>query len=417
MRLRILMLASAPPFPPLGGTPMRTYQLLRHLAGRHQVSLLAYDAPNTAEAAEELGRLGVALRVVPAMRPEGPAKRRMQLATMFSPVSYQHRSLYSGAMQQAISRRLARNDVDLVLVERSQMSGYAFGSHAVLVLNEHNLEYEALYRSFVTERSIARRLYNLLEYVKFRRAERAAWARFDACVITSERERAVITARLPRKPTAAVFNGVDLDHFRPSAAPVDASTILFTGSIDYRPNTDAVLHFAREIFPQVIRAHPNAVLMVVGMRPPPEITALAGRHVVITGAVPDVRPYLQRATVVVAPLRMGSGTRLKLLEAMAMGKAVVSTSLGAEGLAVERGTHLLIADESAAFAADVIRLLDDPSLAGSMGRAGRDLVEREYGWGPAGERLDEFLTRLVESRRGVSPALVQRPAASSSGLV
>jgi glycosyltransferase involved in cell wall biosynthesis len=236
-------------------------------------------------------------------------------------------------------------------------------------------------------------------------------------VITSERERAVISAYLPRKPTAAVLNGVDLDHFRPSVAPVDPSTILFTGSIDYRPNTDAVLYFAREIFPRILRAQRRATLMVVGMRPPPEITALAGPNIVITGAVADVRPYLQRATVVVAPLRMGSGTRLKLLEAMAMGKPVVSTALGAEGLAVEGGTHLLVADDPAAFAAEVVRLLDHPSLAAWMGRNGRDLVEREYGWEAAGERLDEFLTGLCASRRGVGAGLVPRPAASSSGLV
>src|ERR1700694_4941374 len=371
MRLRILMLASAPPYPPLGGTPMRTYQLLRHLARRHQVFLLTYDEPNTAEAAAALAQLGVALKVVRARRPQGAGKRWLQIATVFSRASHQHRSLYSAAMQQAISRRLAGNDIDLVLVERSQMSGFAFGSRPVLVLNEHNLDYEALYRSFTTERSIARKLYNLVEYVKFRRAERAAWARFDGCVITSERERAVIDAHLPRKPTAAVLNGVDLEHFQPSTAPADPSTILFTGSLDYRPHTAAVLSFAREIFPQVLRARPDATLIGVGMRPPPEITALAGPNVVLTGSVPDVRPYLRRATVVVAPLRMGSGTRLKLLEAMAMGKAVVSTALGAEGLAVERGTHLLVADAPAAFAADVVRLLADPRLAASLGRAGR----------------------------------------------
>jgi hypothetical protein len=163
MRLRILMLASAPPYPPLGGTPMRTYQLLRHLAARHQVLLLTYDEPNTAESAAALAQLGVALEVVQARRPRGTAKRWLQIATVFSRASYQHRSLYSEAMQQAISRRLARNDIDLVLVERSQMSGFAFGPRPVLVLNEHNLEYEALYRSFTTERSIVRKLYNLVE--------------------------------------------------------------------------------------------------------------------------------------------------------------------------------------------------------------------------------------------------------------
>jgi glycosyltransferase involved in cell wall biosynthesis len=196
---------------------------------------------------------------------------------------------------------------------------------------------------------------------------------------------------LPTKPTVVVPNGVDLEHFQPTDRPRDPTSIVFTGSIDYRPNTDAVTYFVREIFPQIIQGHPDATFMVVGMRPPEQVKSLAGRNVIVTGQVPDVRPYLARASVVIAPLRMGSGTRLKLLGAMAMGAAVVSTTLGCEGLAVRGGEHLLVADQPHLFARDVVRLLNDPGLASELGRQGRALVEREYGWASAAQRLDEFL--------------------------
>jgi glycosyltransferase involved in cell wall biosynthesis len=384
---------------------MRNFQLLRHLSRRHAISLLTYRIRGESDRERDPGPLGWSVHTVDDERPLGARKRRAQLASLLSPGSFQRRSLSTPAMQGAISRLLAEGDYDVVQVEQSQLGGVHLGSGAVSLLDEHNLEYEVFSRALRTEPSPVRRLYNLVEFVKVRHEERCAWKRFDGCIVTSRREQAVINRYLPTKPTVVVPNGVDLEHFQPSDRPRDPTSLVFTGSIDYRPNADAVTYFVREIFPEILQAHPDATFTVVGMRPPDQVKSLAGRNIIVTGQVPDVRPYLARASVVVVPLRMGSGTRLKLLEAMAMGAAVVSTTLGCEGLAVRDSEHLLVADPPHQFARDVVRLLNDSRLAGELGRRGRALVEREYGWASAAQRLDEFLVQMVASKRAAHPAL------------
>lgn len=405
------MIAPALPFPPVGGTPVRTYQLLRYLAGRHMLTLLTYGGPQNAEQASALERLGVSVQLVEQNRPAGHRKRRAQLASLFWRASYQRRRFSSRAMQEAIARLLRRHAFDAVQVELSQMGGFRFDTGGVLLLDEHNIEYEVLYRMFRTEKSVIRKIFNRVEYVKVRHEERRAWKRFDGCVLTSERDRAILRRSVTSSPTAVVPNGVDLDHFHPIDTPPHASRIVFTGSMDYRPNVDAVIFFVRDILPRVLRARPDVSFAIVGMRPPEEVRRLAGPNVIVTGSVPDVRQYVWPAGVVVAPLSMGGGTRLKLLEAMAMGKGIVSTSLGCEGLAVRSGAQLLVADDPQHFAQEVLRLMDDPMLAQELGRRGRALVERQYGWASVGELLNSFLAEMVAAKRaGTLPARSQLEA-------
>jgi glycosyltransferase involved in cell wall biosynthesis len=167
------------------------------------------------------------------------------------------------------------------------------------------------------------------------------------------------------------------------------------------PNVDGVVYFLREIWPRIVAARPDARFVVVGADPAPTIRAHAGPGVTIVGPVDDLRPYLAAAAVVVVPLRLGSGTRLKILEAWAMGRPVVSTALGAEGLEAVSGRHLLIADDAAGFASAVVRVLSEPELGDALGRAGRALVTERYSWHRAAGAL-EGLFRLVLSRRGAA---------------
>jgi sugar transferase (PEP-CTERM/EpsH1 system associated) len=377
--------------------------LLARLARQHSVSVLAYGAPDAAERAAALRPL---CRDVHTVEPEplSPrAKRRKQLASLFSVGSYQRMSAYRPSMQNLIARLVAEEQFDVVLVEFSQMTYFDFGSAPVLVLDEHNIDYEKLYRMYQTERSPIRKLYNWIEYVKVRREERGAWKRFDGCSVTSERERAIVNRYRPSRPTVVVPHGVDLDYFRPSDVAPEAGTIVFTGSIDYRPNSDAVIYFVHEILPRILRTRQDVTFAIVGREPPAEVRRLAGPHVIVTGPVPDVRPYLRQAAIVVVPLRMGSGTRIKLLEAMAMEKAIVTTSIGCEGLEVSNGEHLLVADGPDAFAAASTRLLDNVSLRAELGRHGRALVEARYSWDGAAATLEGLLSELVRQRRASPP--------------
>lgn len=199
-----------------------------------------------------------------------------------------------------------------------------------------------------------------------------------------------------RRPQRGRF----LDYFRPRAEPEprEGTTLLFFGAIDYYPNTDGLLFFLREVFPLLESRVPKVRLCIVGRRPPDVIVARRGPHVEVTGAVEDVRPHLERAAVVIAPLRIGGGTRLKILEAMAMGKAVVSTSIGAAGLDVVPERDLLIADDAQSFAAQCCRLLDNPGLSDEIGAAARAAVEARYGWGASVQRLSAFYGEVLEAR-------------------
>jgi sugar transferase (PEP-CTERM/EpsH1 system associated) len=396
---RILMVAEHFPFPPNGGAEMRNFQLLIGLAGTDDVTLLTFSPPELAEKRLERVRTMVArVHTVPRPCTASKWKRQTQLAALLTPFSYQQLHVRSRALQRAIDELSRQQQFEVVQVEASHLAHFRFGRDVPVILDEHNIEYELLRRTSMMERSPPRKLYNWTEYVKFRRAEVRAWRSVAGCVFTSERERALAASAAPGTPCGLVPNGVDPDYIRPVVTTSASKNIVFTGRQDYRPNRDAALYFARSIFPLILREHPDATLSVVGQLPPQDVLHLAGGAVEVTGQVPDVRPYLERAAVAVAPLRAGGGTRLKILEAMAAGKPVVSTSIGCEGLAVQPGEHLLVADSPELFAQHVNRLLSDRALAGEMGARGRRLIEARYTWGALVKQLRNFHSETLERR-------------------
>lgn len=394
--LRILIVTPLP-YPLVWGFGIRVYKLIEQLSARHRVTLLTYAEPEAVAAALPLRSICAAVHAVPPPRLLGGRKRWSQVATLFSRSSFHGRYSRSqgAAMQAVLDRLLTEQAFDIVQVEASWMCGFDLRGHPTVLLVEHNIEYELLERIFRQERSPARKLFNWLEYVKFQREERRCWARVAGCILTSAREEAVVRRQLPTKPTAVVPNGVDVDYFRPSDAPPNPDRIVFTGLLDYRPNTDAVIFFVRDILPLIRRVRPSVTFTVVGAGVPEEIARLAGPNVQVTGPVADVRPYVERAAVFAVPLRMGGGTRLKVLESLAQSKPMVSTAIGCEGIAVRDGEHLLIADDAPAFAGAVLRLLDDHALGARLGRAGRALVEREYAWAAVAPRLDAFYRETI----------------------
>ena len=396
--MRILILTPWLPYPPEFGGGIRIYELIKNLSLRHRVSLLTYAEPGQEARISALQSLCEAVHTVlpdqSSDRHEG--KRSRQLATLFSTASYQRRSTYTPQMQAAIDTLLATEDFDIVQVEFSQMGAFDFKTRAVIVLDEHNIEYELLYRTHCSERSPARKLYNGLEFVKFRAEEQRAWHKVDACLLTSCREEEILHGVLPKKRTAVIPNGVDIENFKSTGEThVNPNSIVFTGLMKYRPNIDGVLYFVKEVLPQILKVRPAVVFSIVGQGPTEEIQRLAGPNVVVTGRVPEVRSYLDQAAAVVVPLRMGSGTRLKVLEALAMGKAIISTSLGCEGINVSSGKHLLVADDPTHFAQSVLKILDDPTLAECLGQCGRTLAEEEYGWASITKDLEDFYSQLL----------------------
>jgi len=324
---------------------------------------------------------------------------------MISSGSYERLKYHQPQLQAALDQMTTHSRYDVLVTEFAHMAYYRTPRGIPSVLDEHNIDYDILRRASQTEAGMSRRIYNYMNYLKVRREEQAAWRRFDGCTLTSSRDESVVRRNCPSLPTTVIPNGVDTSFFRPGDSRPDPSTILFFGAIDYYPNTDGLLYFLREVLPQLRERHPALKLLVVGQSPPQAIRDWASDAVEVTGYVDDVRPYLERAAVVITPLRIGGGTRLKIVEAMAMEKAIVSTSIGAEGLEVRHERDILLADTPGTFADQVSRLLDDASLAARLGRAARQLAEAAYDWDAAVRKLEAFYLQLRDQPLTASPRI------------
>jgi glycosyltransferase involved in cell wall biosynthesis len=220
--------------------------------------------------------------------------------------------------------------------------------------------------------------------------ERRALPRFDVCTVPSETTRAALLDLAPGIDVRVVPNGVDTNFFRPMGeVAVEPQSLVFTGSMSYFPNRDAMRWCCGEILPRVRMRFPDVKITIMGPDPTPSLLSLHdGRRIIVRGETSDARPCIAAAAVYVATIRLGSGTRVKILEALAMGKAVVSTSVGCEGLGVVDGEHFLVADGEKEFAAQVYRLFEDRELAARLGRAGRELVRRRYGYSILAPMMD-----------------------------
>jgi glycosyltransferase involved in cell wall biosynthesis len=377
---------------------MRVYQLARQMATRHQVTLLSYVAERERAGLASL-REEMRVEAVYRDRTSVRAKRVGQALSLASRRPFSCRAVYSREMQGAIRELCSREPFDVIQLGSSLFCAFAFPDGPRIVLDEHNIEYEVFERMCASERSAWRRTFNRVEHARFRRFEQTWWSHVNGCVVTSDREVPLVQAHAPSTPVAAVPNGVDLEYFRPVGDEVEPRTLVFNGILTYRPNLDAAYHLVDEIWPLVLSRVPDARLTIVGRAEHSDLRRLGRHGVDATGEVLDIRPYLRRAAVVVVPIRMGGGTRLKVLEGLAMGKAMVSTSIGCEGISVRDREHLLIADGAQAFASSIIELFESPNFGLALGAAGRSLIETDYSWQLAGERLDLLYERVAGRAR------------------
>jgi glycosyltransferase involved in cell wall biosynthesis len=279
----------------------------------------------------------------------------------------------------------------------------AAASRPVILADWHNIESEILHRYSEVNPNLLRRAYawrtaNLLE-----RAEARFLSACNVHTVTSERERERLQARDPGAEIHVIPNGVDVQYFAAQEMQPGAprTGLVFSGSMDYSANIDAVVWFVNQIWPELHRQNPALAFSIVGRDPTAEVRALAGAGISVTGTVPDVRPYYSGALAAIVPLRFGSGTRLKILEAMAAGIPVISTKLGAEGLDLEDGTHLLLADSPDEMIAAAGRLAATPELWQRLSRSGREVVSRLYDWRALSEELYRIHCATIERVRAI----------------
>jgi len=414
--MRILFVTPYLPSPPRFGAQRRLEGLMRGLARRHEVSLLSFSKPGADEDALAATREYThSITTVPydVLDVELGQKRLLQLRSLASRHSFETLLMRRPEFQRELSALLASAAYDVVQVEFSQMGSYQLTRREprspIFVLDEHNIEYDLTRRTAQAPGSVARKLYSAANWRKLRSEERRAWQSFDGVVLTSDRDAELLREDVPLTKTVVVPNGVDIEAFRPSGMPRDPATLLFLGAINYYPNTDGILDFLDNTWPLIRAARPDTRLQIVGMDPPESVLSHRSENVEVTGFVEDPLPYLARASVVVVPLRIGGGTRFKVVEAMSMGKAIVSTSLGAEGIDVAHETHALLCDDAQSFAAAVLRVLGDPALNDRLGHAARQLAEERYGWRAAVAKLEGFYAQLgcADSRVRLRQQLVE----------
>jgi polysaccharide biosynthesis protein PslH len=406
--VNLLLLAPQPPFPAHQGTAIRNWGLLRHLADHNSITLLSFAPPEAVKPATELLAACRSVEQVPA-----PVRGfNARLATAFAGQADLADRLWSPRFDQALRRTLAESRFDLVQVEGLELGRYlatirVCAPGTPIVYDAHNAEVTIQQRAWQSDRQVPGRwpaaAYSWLQVPRLAQFEASVCRLADAVTCVSATDAAALRQGLPGLQPVVIANGIDLADYRFTQPTATAGPILiFTGKMDYRPNVDAAWWFAREILPLVRERQPAARLEVVGQKPAPSLVALDGRAgVAVLGAVADTRPHIAGSAVYVAPLRMGGGTRFKLLEAMALGRPVVSTTIGAEGFAVQSGRELLLADTPADFARAVLEILADASLADRLARAGRALVEAQYDWSAIVPRLAALHARLVSAARAL----------------
>ncbi len=389
--MQILILTAALPYPPHAGGAIRAYGLLHglHAAG-HDLTLLSLTDSEIAEPQDTpLAQFCTHIETVPAPK---RSKRDRVRDLFFSAQPDVARRLYSPHLWERLQSLLAQNNYDLIQFEGIEAAGYlpmvrAIQPHAKLCYDAFNLEYDMQRVIYRVDRRNPRRwhaaAYSYVQMRRLRRFERELCATADFVLAVSPEDAAGLRALYPGRSIIVVPNGVFVNQYSNNEATLNlgAKALVFTGKMDYRPNVDAMLWFASSMMPRIQREHPQAELYIVGQKSHTRLEPLRGRRGIhLTGWVPEVQPYLNAAAIYVAPLRMGSGTRLKILEAMASGCAVVATSIAASGLLPQVKAALCIADDESTFASNVGTLLENPAERQRLGSAAREAVHAHYDW-------------------------------------
>ncbi len=405
--LKILLLTPQTPFPPDQGAAIRNYSFVRYLGSdpRFEVHLLGFGRPSedlqNSPARSELAKYCRQIVLIPPPPTRSKVTRLRDLLLSRQPDLV--RRLASPAFDAALATLLAEVQPDVLMCEGLEMVPFVhrldLKGPVRLILDEHNAEYVLQRRIFEQDwqagwmrRPVA--LYSLIQSVRLRRYEKEVMQTFQP-VAVSQPDRLALQKLHPSFMLLPVIpNGLDLQEFSFEAEgpAVEPDRLVFTGTMDFRPNVDAVCWFAQEIWPLIRAKKPQAKFVIVGRRPAPAVLALQGlAGIEVTGQVEDARPYIRQSSLYVVPMRMGGGVRFKVLEALALGKPVVTTSMGADGIDLLAGEQALLADTPAEFAGAVLSLLDDPPRRQALATAGRVFVETYFDWRNITPALDQVV--------------------------
>ena len=415
-RLKILWLSHVVPYPPRGfGVLQRSHHLVREVARYHDVSLvsfiqkglLAATFPSVeaglVEARRVLSEFCVSVDFVPIPSEERAyGKFWLALSSLLQRDPSSINWLKSPAMSTAIRQQFQPDHFDLVHFDTISLAPYLKDvTDSATVLDHHSIESHMMLRRAAKEPSPIKKVYFMQEGIRLQSYEKRVCPKFDANITCSTLDSDRLRELIPSGSLIdEIPNGVDINYFQPSERPVVSQSMIFVGSLNWYPNRDAMIYFAEQIWPAIKQRIPQAQMDVVGAHPPKELLALAAQdgNFRVHGFVDDVRPYIERAAVYVCPIRDGGGTRLKILDALAMGKAIVAHPIACEGIEVTDNKDILLATDPDGYVAHLERLFRDEPYRNLIGSAGRNLIVSKYSYTAIGKKLADLYNRVVTTR-------------------
>ena len=399
--MKILVIADFLPYPLVGGASVRIYNILKRVAHNHEISLVAFlDKPSDIKGVAHLKQFCTHVETVNFERGgRRLAKLPGMLGYALAGKPPELKLRHSNELMRKIKDLASTIDFDIVQIEHAHMGLYLETLHPnkfqKSILMFHNFTLQQYGRVSHVEKRWDRKLRSKLNSIAMGYWEPRYAEKFDHCTTVSEEDRQLLLNANPHLQVEVIPNGVDIEKYQPLSSESISPSLLFLGSMGYPPNADAALYFCKEIFPLIRQDNKAAELWIVGRDPRSEVLELNNANVHVTGRVDDVIPYYRKSAICVVPLRAGGGTRLKILEAMALGRPVVSTTIGSEGLEVIDNENILIADTPTQFAEKTICLLRDRELYQRLSTNGRKLVETRYSWDPISNRLMELYAGMT----------------------
>ena len=383
--MKILLMASRVPYPLHNGEDLRIFHLAKQLSSRHEIDLIAYGqhgslADEIRHCFKEVHLLANGTETDEVQRGYKRLVDSLLPSRMYS---------FDVRIYALLQKLLKERSFDLIWIPAWQMMPYSYHLSGVRVLldimDDGVLE---LLREAKVSRSFKPFLINLKRLLVTYCFERKYFPRVNWCCVVTEADALFLRRMCSKANVVIVPNGVDCEYFRPLGSSEIYPSLVFEGNMSFAPSVDAICYFHSEVFPQIKNQMPETKLWIVGKDPVKAIQDLKGDDVTVTGYVQDVRPYLDRASVFVCPMRKGAGIKNKILQAWAMGKAVVSTSIASAGLCAKPGENIVVADSSDRFAAEVVRLLKDGPLRKAIGERAKHMVRDRYSWRQQAELLE-----------------------------
>jgi len=401
--MNILIVCRVLPYPPDVGVKIRLFNLVKQLSRRHNISLLCYSGSNNKE--NHLSTMARYCESITLVQCEKKSKVR-QLPTvaknLISGIPWAVKYAKSREMRDAIEEITKSKFIDLIHIDDIYMASntdLVSRGNIRKAVTFHDIDSVRYRRSLKIEKNLYERLRMILNWLVLKRWERRIADSFDLSIVVSSIDGRLLESKSGKAKIAVIPNGADTDLFSPLPLNDQEDNISFFGNMGYPPNIDAAIHFYRQIFPLIKKRLPRAKFLIVGRDPGEELLKLSSDpNIIATGYVKDVVPYYQKSSIVVVPLRAGGGTRGKILEAMALGRPVVSTSLGAEGLEVTHKENIMIADRPEDFATITIQLLRNGLIRTALIERAREFVESKHSWRKIADKLDRAYQETCSGR-------------------